>query len=60
MKKTPDWGGPSRKHDNQSNSEKGVYASNRHAETKLGRQLFRLEAGLLAAHSAFPTLSVQP
>jgi hypothetical protein len=38
------------KHDNQPNSDQGVYASNRHAETKIGHDALRLEVNLLAAH----------
>jgi hypothetical protein len=51
---------PSHKHDNQPNSDQDVYASNRHAETKIGPDALRLELGMLAAHCIFPTRLSHP
>jgi hypothetical protein len=35
--------------------DQGVYASNRHAETKIGGDALRLELDQLAANCTFPT-----
>ena len=42
------------KHNNQPNSDQDVYASNRHAETKIGPDALRLELGLLARTAFSP------
>lgn len=47
-------GGLSCKHDNERDCDQGVYASNRHAETNIGRQALGLELDPLAEHGTFP------
>ena len=41
---------PSCKHDKEPNYDQGVYASNHHAETNIGRDALRREPDLLAEH----------
>src|ERR1700682_2972574 len=55
IKETANRGGLSCKHDNQRNSDQGVHASNRHAETKIGHDAFGLELDLLPVQCTFPT-----
>ena len=54
IKETANRGGLSCKHDNQRNSDQGVHASNRHAETKIGHDAFGLELDLLPVQCTFP------
>jgi hypothetical protein len=46
---------PLRKYDNQPDSDQRAYADKRQAEKNSGREAFRLEVDLLAAHCTFPT-----
>jgi hypothetical protein len=56
MKEAANGGGPSCKHQNQPDSDQGVYASDRHAQTNIGRDALRRELDLLAEHGIFPAV----